>query len=268
MQHLELSIIIVNYNGKNYLKDCLDSITNYCSTISNEIIIVDNNSSDGSQQYLKENYPDVRLFEKKENLGFGKANNLGVKNSKGDYILLLNNDTILLQDITPVIEIAKRSEVGAVGVKMLNGEQQYTASVGKFPKPYNLLKLGNLNENRSDFLTGEFKTKEYNVDWVSGSFIMLKRQHWELISGFDEDFFMYVEDVDFCKKLQKHGKQIIFYSEYEYIHFVGFNSSRELKLINGYKMYANKHFNFVSTILAKILLTINYAYKKTFKNIR
>mgnify|MGYP001186408237 CR=1 FL=1 len=131
METKELSIIIVNYNGKHYLKDCLDSIANYCSSISNEIIIVDNNSSDGSQEYLKENYPGARLFEEKKNLGFGKANNLGVKNSKGDYILLLNNDTILLQDIIPVIEIAKRSEVGAVGVKMLNGEQQYTASVGK-----------------------------------------------------------------------------------------------------------------------------------------
>ena len=268
MEIKELSIIIVNYNGKHYLKECLNSIANHCSSISHEIIVVDNSSSDGSQKYLKENYPDVRLFEEKENLGFGKANNLGVKNSTGDYILLLNNDTILLQDIMPVIETAKRSEVGAVGVKMLNGEKQYTASIGKFPKSYNLFKLANLNESRSDFLTGNFKKKEYNVDWISGSFIIIKRQDWELIDGFDEDFFMYVEDVDFCKRLQKHGKQIIFYSKYEYIHFVGFNSSRELKLINGYKIYANKHFNFVSAILAKILLTINYAYKKTFKNIR
>jgi len=157
MQKLDLSIIIVNYNGKHYLKDCLDSIANYCSSTSNEIIIVDNNSSDGSQEYLKENYPEIRLFEEKENLGFGKANNFGVKKSIGEYILLLNNDTILIQDIMPVVEIAKRSEVGAVGVRMLNEEKQYTTSVGKFPKSYNLLKLGNLNENRPDFLSGDFK---------------------------------------------------------------------------------------------------------------
>ncbi|MBL4605960.1 MAG: glycosyltransferase family 2 protein [Flavobacteriaceae bacterium] len=264
----ELSIIIVNYNGKHYLKDCIDSIILHCSSVSYEIIIIDNNSSDGSQEYLQTTYPEITLISKTENVGFGKANNIGIQHSSGENILLLNNDTILLQNISPIIEIVKREDVGAVGVKMLNGKKEFTPSYGKFPTPLSLLKLSNLNETRSDFVTGDFKEKEYKVDWISGAFMMMKRQDWDFVGGFDEDFFMYVEDVDLCKRLKNHKKQIIFYSKYSYIHFVGFNSKRELKLINGYKLYSAKHFNFVNAILAKTCLNINYAYKRAFKNIR
>ncbi len=264
---MDLSIIIVNYNGKHFFKDCLESIKKCCSSNSYEIIVVDNNSRDGSQEFIRLNYPEVRLFAEKENLGFGKANNLGVKKAKGKNILLLNNDTILLKDITPIFEELKKSDIGAVGVKMLNGNREYTPSVGKFPRPLDLLKLSNLNEKRKEFLTGSFKKKRYKVDWVSGSFMMLKREDWNLINGFDEDFFMYVEDVDLCKRISNLGKKIIFLSDITYIHFVGFNKSREIKLITGYKLYSDKHFNLVSSILAKILLKINYVYKRKIKNI-
>ena len=138
---MELSIIIVNYNGKLFLKDCIESIKIYCSSISYEIIIVDNNSKDGSQEFIKSNYSEIKLFAEKDNLGFGKANNLGVNKAIGENILLLNNDTILLNDIKPVIEESKKKENGIIGVKMLDGNKQYTPSVGKFPKPLDLLKL-------------------------------------------------------------------------------------------------------------------------------
>ena len=262
METKELSIIIVNYNGKHYLKDCINSIILHCSSISYEIIIVDNNSSDGSIEYLQSNFPQVRLLTKTENLGFGKANNIGVKNSIGENILLLNNDTILLQDISPVIEVVKRNEVGTVGAKMLNGKKKYTSSVGKFPTSFSLLKLANMNETRLEFLTGDFKENEYKVDWISGSFMMIERQDWDLIDGFDEDFFMYVEDVDFCKKLAYLKKEVIFMPSISYTHFVGFNKSREKNLIIGYWIYARKHFNFINAIIAKLSLTINYVYKK------
>lgn len=264
----DLSIIIVNYNGKKYLEDCFASINKHCSDINYEILVVDNNSSDGSQEYIQSYYPEVKLIVKAENLGFGKANNIGVKHSTGENILLLNNDTILQEDILPVIKVALRNEVGAVGVKMLDGDKKYCPSFGKFPTPLSLIKLSNLNETRADFLTGNFQEIEYKVDWISGSFVMIQREKWDLVGGFDEDFFMYVEDVDFCKRLQGHKKQIIFYSRCKYVHFIGFNNKRELNLINGYKTYSAKHFNFVNAILAKICLNINYVYKRAFKNIR
>ena len=264
---MELSIIIVNYNGKHFLKDCIESINIYCSSISYEIIIIDNNSKDGSQKFIRSNYSEIRLFEEKANLGFGEANNIGVKNAKGENILLLNNDTILLQDIKLVVEEIKKKDIGAVGVKMLNGNKEYTLSVGKFPKPLNLLKLSNLNDKRKEFITGNFNKRRYEVDWISGSFMMIKKENWDLVNGFDEDFFMYVEDVDLCKRISDLGEKIIFLSDISYIHFVGFNKLREIKLITGYKLYCNKHFNLLSSILAKMSLKINYVYKKRIKNI-
>lgn len=264
---MQLSIIIVNYNGKHFLQDCIASIKLYCATFSYEVIIVDNNSTDGSQEFIKSNYPEIIFFAEKENLGFGKANNLGVKKAKGENILLLNNDTILLSSIEPLLKEVGKKDVGIVGLKMLNGKKEYTASVGKFPKPLDLLRLANLNENRKEFTTGNFIKKHYEVDWVSGSFMMIKKEDWNLVNGFDEDFFMYVEDVDLCKRIKNLGKKNIFISDATYIHFVGFNKSREVKLITGYKLYSNKHFNLVNSILAKICLKINYVYKKRVKNI-
>ncbi|UAM98222.1 glycosyltransferase family 2 protein [Polaribacter litorisediminis] len=265
---MQLSIIIVNYNGKHYLKDCLESIYVHCSSFSYEIIMVDNNSTDGSQEYITLNYPEIKLFQEKQNLGFGKANNLGVQYSNGNNILLLNNDTILLHDIYPVLKEVKKEEIGVVGIYMFNADRQYTSSVGKFPKPLDLIRLSNLNEKREEFITGKFDKNSYEVDWVSGSFMMIKRKDWNLIGGFDEDFFMYVEDVDLCKRIHNLGKKIIFLSKISYVHFIGFNTSREIKLITGYKLFSAKHFNLVSSILAEICLKINYVYKKRFKNIR
>lgn len=267
MEIIKLSIIIVNYNGKHFLKKCLDSIARCCSSFSYEIIIVDNNSVDDSQKFIRKNYPNVKLLQEKKNLGFGKANNLGVKNSIGHYVLLLNNDTILQQNIEPVLEVIAKKHVGAVGVKMLNGNKKYIQSVGKFPSPLSLIKISNLNETRTEFVLGNFENEEYEVDWISGSFMVLKRKDWDLLNGFDEDFFMYVEDVDLCKRINNLGKKIIFLSNISYIHFVGFNSSREIKLIDGYKIYSNKHFSTLNNILAQFCLKINYVYKKKIKSI-
>ncbi|MFD2566651.1 glycosyltransferase family 2 protein [Pseudotenacibaculum haliotis] len=264
---MELSIIIVNYNGKHYLEDCIKSISKFC-TVTHEIIIVDNLSTDGSQLFIKEKFPSVVLIENSENAGFAKANNIGAQKAKGKNILLLNNDTILMNEIDSLLAKLDRKEVGAIGIKMLNGDKEYTHSVGRFPTPIGLLKLTSLNEKRPDIVTGNFTKDEYEVDWIGGSFVLITKENWDKVGGLDEDYFMYVEDVDFCKKLQKEGKQILFCSNYSYIHFVGFNPSRELKLINGYKIYSSKHFSFVNATLAKISLTINHVYKRAFKNIR
>lgn len=268
LNKIELSIIIVNYNGLKYLKDCFDSIYTYCNDISFEIIVVDNNSSDESCDFIKKEYPKIILIESKENLGFAGGNNLGVKKAVGKYLLLLNNDTILLNTISPAITSLKEDEsVGVVGVKMLNKNKEYLPSVGKFPSPLKLLKFSFLDEKRKEFLKGDFSKKQYFVDWVTGAFIVVSKELYQKVNGLDEDYFMYVEDVDFCKKIKNLGKKILFIPQVSYIHFVGFNSNREPKLINGYKIYANKHFNFVNTILAKLSLQINYVYKKAFKNI-
>ena len=264
----KLSIIIVNYNGQKFIKNCIDSIYKYCKSVDFEVIIVDNNSTDGSQEFIKLNYPQIRLLSEKVNLGFGKANNRGARISKGENILLLNNDTILTQDIEPIFRELEKNRVGVVGIKMLNKHKKYKPSAGKFPKPLDLLKLSNLNYKREEFVLGSFIKKSYEVDWVSGSFMMIKKEVWDSVNGFDEDFFMYVEDVDLCKRISRIGEKIIFLTNMSYIHFVGFSKFREINLIDGYRLYSQKHFNLANAIIAKTSLIVNYVYKKATKNIR
>lgn len=267
MNSIDLSIIIVNYNGEHYLENCLKSIEKYCDAINFEIVIVDNNSSDNSVDVLKEKYPKITLIESKENLGFAGGNNLAVKRSKGKNILLLNNDTVLLEDIKPALATLGQRDVGVVGIKMLDGNKKYTPSVGRFPTVLKLLKFSFLEEKRPAFITGNFLENTIEVDWVTGAFLLTKRELWDNVNGLDETYFMYVEDVDFCKKISKLNKKVLFLSNLSYVHYVGFNSAREIKLIEGYKTYSTKHFNFVNSTLAKTSLAINYAYKKIFKNI-
>jgi GT2 family glycosyltransferase len=267
MMKKELSIIIVNYNGEKYLRDCIKSIYKYCSSIDFEIVIVDNKSTDASVTFIKQNFPEIFLIESNINLGFAGGNNLAVKQSTGKNILLLNNDTILQQEISPVLEELKKQNVGIVGVRMLDGNKNYLTSVGKFPKPFSLIKFSLLEEKRREFVTGNFSNKIFFVDWVTGAFLLTTKKIWNQVNGLDEDYFMYVEDVDFCKKVSKLNYKTVFLSTVSYIHFVGFNKTREIKLINGYKLYSSKHFNLVSSILAKICLNINYVYKKKVKNI-
>jgi len=264
---IELSVIIVNYNGIKYLKDCLDSLYDKLKNGSFEIIVIDNNSRDESCNFIKQNYPNIVLIESKENLGFGKGNNLGVKNAKGKSILLLNNDTVLLDSIEPAIEILTNNEnVGIVTVKMLGGNKKYIPSVGKFPSPMRLLKFSFLDEDRSEFVTGDFDLdKTFYVDWVTGAFMLINKDDFEKTGGFDDDYFMYVEDVDLCKRMANNGKTCVFIPSISYIHFVGFNKTRENLLIDGYGIYAEKHFKGLPRIVAKTMLSINKKIK-TLKN--
>lgn len=265
---IKLSVIIVNYNGISFLEECFNSLENNLIGISYEIIVVDNDSQDESCNFIKNHFPKVKLIESNQNLGFGKANNLGVQNAIGETILLLNNDTILLDNLLPAIEtLYSKPEIGIVAINMLDANKNFLSAVGRFPSPFKLIKISFLNDNRKVFKTGIFNEVLYEVDWVSGSFMLLKKADFEAVNGFDSDYFMYIEDVDLCKKLEKIGKKCVFRADLNYIHFVGFNKSREIKLIEGYKLYSDKHFNFFNSIFAKICLKINHVYKKTVKNI-
>ncbi|PQB08263.1 hypothetical protein BST83_14850 [Polaribacter filamentus] len=265
----KLSVIIVNYNGLPFLRDCFNSLKNHLVGISYEIIVVDNDSKDESCNFIKTNFPEVKQIESKINLGFGKANNLGVQNASSETILLLNNDTILLDNLLPAIDtLYSKPENGIVAINMVDATKKYICAVGRFPSPLRLIKISFLNDLRKEFKVGHFDKIVYEADWVSGSFMLMRTADYKAVNGFDSDYFMYVEDVDLCKKMKNLGKNCIFQSNLSYIHFVGFNQSREINLIKGYKLYSEKHFSYLNSILAKICLKINYVYKKNFKNIR
>jgi GT2 family glycosyltransferase len=265
---IELSIIIINYNGEGYINACFDSIYNQCKGFSFEIIVVDNNSSDGSVSIIEKEYSNIRLIKNKENKGFASANNTAVAQAKGDYILLLNNDTLLVESIKPAIDLFdSNQEIGIVGIKMLNGNNIFTSSAGKFPNFLNFLKLKTILFSAQELGKKESLTKgEYfDIDWVSGSFLLTTKDIWNKVEGLDESYFMYAEDIDFNKKVSLLGKRRIFMSSIQYIHYVGFNTSREALLLKSFKKYIEKHYKGFGLYASLVMLNINYLYKKIKK---
>ena len=258
----ELSVVIINYNGLNYLTACFNALFLNLKNIDFEIIVFDNNSQDGSCNYLKEYYSEIILIESKVNLGFGKANNAAVKIAKGNYLLLLNNDTIVLDQLLPILNFLKSdSSIGIVGIKMLDGNKKYLPSAGNFPNFKNLFQMKKLLEIGTEFTTGTFTEEWYEVDWLSGSFLLVPTQVFAEINGFDEDYFLYVEDVDFSKKIADKGYKRVFLPNYSYIHFVGFNSSKNHLLVRGYETYISKHYNGFNRIGLEFVLSVNKLVK-------
>lgn len=259
----ELSVVIVNYNGFIYLKDCLDALLLNLKNIDFEIIVLDNCSQDTSCSFIKAHYPEIILIESIVNLGFGKGNNEAVKQAKGKYVLLLNMDTIVLDPILPVLNFLKSDRsIGMVGIKMLDKTKKYCASAGNFPNYSNLFQMKKQLEIGSEFIKGNFSKACYEVDWLSGSFLLLSSQLYREIGGFDEDYFLYVEDVDFSKKIADKGYKRVFLPNYSYIHFIGFNSSKNHLLVKGYETYIAKHCKGLHKIGLQLALSINKQVKR------
>lgn len=257
----DLSIIIVNYNGKKYFEECIQSIHKNISSIDYEIIVFDNNSNDDSIAYLNNRFPEIITIKSEDNLGFGLGNNEAVKYAKADTILLLNNDTIILDDFSELLNFAKSNpKAGAVGINMLDKNKSYLIPGGKFPNINSCFKIKN-GAYSGDFQTGNFTSPYYKVDWIGGSFMLMRKEIFENVNGFDKDYFMYVEDVDLCKKIAEKGYQNYFFSQYAYIHFVGFNPKKNPLLIKGYRTYLSKHTHGLNYVLCSIALTINSLVK-------
>lgn len=262
--NLTLSIIIVNYNGGKFLNDCFTSIQRVIESSSFEVIMVDNQSIDDSVSYTKQYFPWVKIIEANCNLGFGKGNNLGVQHAKGDYILLLNNDTILQNNPLDLIpEFKKNPKIGAIGIKMLNGDNRYSYSFGNFPNLENIFLMKRLQKMKDqDLLTGGFTKKSYPVDWLGGSYVLMEKEFYQQIDGFDEDYFLYVEDVDFGKRIQNAGKQSYFFPNQSYVHFVGFNTNKNMMLVKGYELFLQKHTKGLNYLLLRSVLRLNALVKK------
>lgn len=255
---MELSIIIVNYNGLKYLDECLKSLLQNLEGIIFEVIIIDNNSEDESCEYIKNSFPFVKLIASKINYGFGKGNNEAVKTAKGDYLLLINNDTIVLDQLKPVLNFIKLDKkIGVVGINMRNANNDYIPAAGNFPTYRSMFQFQKLLDLGEEFKTGLFTKDYYEVDWLSGSFLLLSKDTFSRIEGFDQDYFMYVEDVDFCKKIANLGLKRVYMSKPRYIHFVGFNPKKNPMLVNGYKIYIKKHFSGHKQLIISFVLMIN-----------
>lgn len=262
---MKLSILIINYNGKKFLGDCLRSIRQNVP-LAHEVIIVDNASADGSSDYVHEFFPDVRLSVSDKNVGFAGGNNLAAREATGEYLLLLNNDTVLQNDITPTIDLLERDHsIGIAGAMMLDGNKNYSMSAGRFPSPLRLIRIASVYKSDGYFKSGNFPLHEqgrgYVVDWVAGSFLLLRRSLWHQLGGLDEGYFMYGEDIDFCRRVRDVGLLTAYCPDVRYVHYCGFDLSRLPLTIKGFKRYHQKFSKRFSKTLASAILFLGLIFR-------
>lgn len=254
---ITFSFIIINYRTKELTEQCLDSIFSVCQKDKFEIILVDNNSNDGSNEFLSKKYGEkINLISSEKNLGFGGGNNLGAKLAKGDFLFFLNSDTIIKEDILTPIENAFKSnkQIGIIAPTLINADQSIQKKAcGKIPNLKWLI-LKNLKIIKD-------KESHNNAEWVSGAALVIRKNIFEQVSGWDENFFMYLEDTDLCKKISAIGYKIKII-ENKLIHLGGKspinNTARRLVYFNSQDYFFKKHYGQLAFIIMKI---VRWPYK-------
>ena len=238
---IDLSIIIVNYKVKDLLRKCLETIFNFQKELSFEVMVIDNNSEDQSTRMLKEEFAQVKLLENKRNLGFSAACNQGIERSRGRYVLFLNPDTEFTSGgISKMVEFMDaHPQVGICGPKMTDPQGRVHFSCRSFPSYLTAISSSQsiLNRlfprnplSRKYLLKDQNRSQEREVDWVSGSCLLTKRDVFEKIGPLDETFFMYVEDIDFCYRAKDANFSVYYFPDVVVIHHIG-KSTRKKKLL-------------------------------------
>ena len=253
---MQLSVIILNYNVRFFLEQCVLSVQKALEGIDGEIIVIDNASSDDSCEMMKTKFPHIKLIENKENLGFPKGNNIGVAQAKGEYICILNPDTVVAEDtffkILNSQLVTRNSQLGIIGCKLIDGAGNFLPESKRgvptpwvaFTKIFGLYKISNyfgkyyaqhLSENESG-----------KVDILVGAFMVMKRELYLEVGGFDEDCFMYSDDIDLSYLVLKTGKSNYYFHETSVIHYKGESTVRDgtyMKLFReAMQFFYKKHF--------------------------
>ena len=260
---MKLSVIIVNYNVRYFLELCLRSVKAACKDIDAEIIVVDNVSADESCEMIKDLFPEVVLIENTENVGFSKANNQGVAIAKGEYSLILNPDTVVGEDcFHEILEFAdSKNDLGALGVKLIDGTGLFLpeSKRGIPTLKASLYKiLGSSNEKGTYYANHLGANDIGAVDILVGAFMLMKTQIYKSVGGFDEDYFMYGEDIDLSYKLLNEKFKNYYLGTTKVIHFKGESTRKDVKYLKHFhgamEIFYKKHFssNFFYDIAMKI----------------
>ncbi|EEF62384.1 glycosyltransferase family 2 protein [Pedosphaera parvula] len=233
---MDISVVILSWNDRSYLEECLESLEQGSVSHSLEIIVVDNASTDGSPEMVESKYPRVKLIRNRENLGFPKGNNVGIEASRGKYVCLLNSDIKVLGRCLDILVdyMDEHRDIGMIGPRILNGDRTHQSSCRRFPTLWNnfcvMTGLAKLLPG-SKFFSGEhmfyFKgDRELDVEVLVGCFWMVRREAMEKFGLLDEGFFMYAEDVDWCKRCWASGWRITFHPGAESVHYRGGSSAK------------------------------------------
>lgn len=275
---MELSVIIVSFNTKDILKNCLESVYKFAKNIEFEVIVVDNLSTDGSREMLKsfsKKYKNFDLIENKKNEGFAVANNLGIKKSRGRYVLLLNSDTLLIENSFYKIRSFMEShpKCGISTVRLLNKDKSEQATGGSFPTilriflwatflddlPFIDRLVSSYHPHTSNFYTNNnYYGNAHKQDWVTGAVFMIRKEVIEQVNGFDPDFYMYVEELEFCYRAKKQGWEIWYTPDTEIIHLGGASSPNRINAVlgefKGLRLFYAKHFSYWKQFILTVLL--------------
>lgn len=253
---MQLSVIILNYNVSNFLEQCVLSVQNALTTIDAEIIVIDNNSQDNSCAMMKQRFPEVKLIENKQNLGFPKGNNIGVAAAKGEYICILNPDTVVAEDtFLKVLAFAKKQKnLGIVGCKLIDGTGNFLPESKRgIPTPFvaftkitGLYKI--FSKSFGKYYAQQLSENETGkVEILVGAFMLMKRDLYLEIGGFDEKCFMYSDDIDLSYMVLQKGKSNYYFNETSVIHYKGESTLKD------------------GTYMRRSREAMNFFYKKHFK---
>lgn len=251
---LDLSIIVLNWNTRQMLVDCLSSVQTAVANLACEVVVVDNGSTDGSQTMLLRHFPDVHLIQNDENVGFARANNQAMTASQGRYMLLFNSDAIATPGaIQSLLDLARtQPRAGIVGAQLVNRDGSFQASHTSFPTLWQeflmLTGLGRLFYGQwYPSHSPEEEKGPQTVDYVEGACLLVRREAFEDVGGLDESYFMYAEEVDWCHTMRERGWQVWYQPEAKVIHLGGGSSrnrrpQREADLYRSRVQFFRKHY--------------------------
>ena len=271
---MKLSVVIVNYNVKYFLEQCLDSVLKATESIDSEIFVVDNNSSDQSIEYLIPLFPEVKFIENKENVGFSRANNQATREAKGEYVLLLNPDTVIGENalVRTCRFMDEHPDAGALGVKMIDGSGTFLPESKRgFPSPWNSFsKMSGLaylfphNKFFGGYHLRYLDEDQTNlVDVLSGAFMLLRRKALDTAGLLDEAFFMYGEDIDLSYRICKEGYTNYYFPEI-ILHYKGESTKKDIRYIRHFYeamlIFFNKHYPHSNGIFKLMIRTAIVIY--------
>lgn len=277
----ELSVLIVAFNSEKTVLDCIESVYACSSGIDLEVLLYDNASQDDTVKKVAKRFPQVRLFQGETNLGFGPANNVLLEKSRGEYILFLNPDGILLENsLSILLDFAKSNQkAGAIGPRLCFPDGGYQIAAAEFPSLKNefITKLHYRALDRKiksvvKYLENRHK-EATQVPWVGGACLLAARKKLVQIGGFDSNFFLYFEDIDLCKRLAQQGWKNYHLPQSVVKHLSGYSMARipwvkELEYRKSQLYYYRKHLGRGSFILLRLYLRLKFGSQWLFMSIK
>jgi GT2 family glycosyltransferase len=267
-----VSVILVNHNDLKRTREAVKSVRQWSP--ESEIIIVDNNSTRGTVESLGREFPDIRVVSLSENRGFGAGNNKGAAATHGEFLFFLNSDTLLLEDTPALLAAMMKADpqIAACGPRLVNGDNSFQLSFGPDPSLLNEWKLRRIRrglQKRDTSVRARSESRflrKREVDWLTGAALMVRRDVFEKVKGFDETFFVYFEDADLCRRIRELGLKVLFCPSSSVVHFGGnrrlnLGSTVALEYRRSQLHYYQKHIGGLSSFLLRCYLICKFSFR-------